>query len=80
MGMPDEAVLQFEKAGDIFENQLGPKHRNTLRNRTFIGMVPTACGRQEEARTHLEETLHWQRAGQVRPADLQATEEALVSF
>ena len=80
MGMPDEAVLQFEKAGGIFENQLGPKHRNTLRNRTFIGMALTACGRQEEARKHLEETLQWQREGQVRPADLQATEEALAAL
>lgn len=43
-------------------------------------MALTAFGRQEEARTHLEETLQWQREGQVRPAYLQATVEALAAL
>lgn len=38
------------------------------------------CGRREEARTHLEDTLQWQQEGQVRRADLQATEEALADL
>ena len=80
MGKPDDALAQFLEGAAIFEAAVGPKHRNTLRNRTFIGMALTACGRQEEARTHLEETLQWQREGQVRPADLQATEEALAAL
>jgi hypothetical protein len=77
MGKPNDALAQFMEGAAIFEAAVGPKHRNTLRNRTFIGMALTACGRQEEARTHLEETLQWQQEGQVRPADLKATEEAL---
>ena len=80
MGKPDDALAQFLEGAAIFEAAVGPKHRNTLRNRTFIGMALTACGRREEARTHLEETLQWQREGQVRPADLQATQEALATL
>ena len=80
MGKPDDALAQFLEGAAIFEAAVGPKHRNTLRNRTFIGMALTACGRREEARTHLEETLQWQQEGQVRPADLQATQEALAAL
>jgi hypothetical protein len=77
MGKSEEALAQFLEGAAIFEASVGPKHRNTLRNRTFIGIALTACGRREEARSHLQETLQWQRDGQVRPSDLQVTEEAL---
>jgi tetratricopeptide (TPR) repeat protein len=80
MGKPEEALAQFLEGAAIFEASVGPKHRNTLRNRTFIGMALTACGRREEARTHLQETLQWQREGQVRPSDLHVTEEALAQL
>ena len=79
MSKPDDALAQFSEGAAIFESALGPKHRNTLRNRTFIGMALSACGRLEEAQALLKETLQWQREGQVRPGDLQATEEALVA-
>ena len=77
MGKPDDALAQFLEAAAIFEAAVGLKHRNTLRNRTFIGMALTACGRREEARSHLQETLQWQKEGQVLPSDLKATERAL---
>ena len=77
MGKPDDALAQFLEAAAIFEAAVGLKHRNTLRNRTFIGMALTACGRREEARSHLQETLQWQKEGQVLPSDLKATERAI---
>ena len=77
MGKPDDALAQFLQGAAIFEATVGPKHRNTLRNRTFIGVALTVCGRRKEALALLDETLQWQREGQVRPADLKATEDAL---
>lgn len=49
--------------------------------RIVVDPVASSGGaRTEEARKHLEETLQWQREGQVRPADLKATEEAVAAL
>lgn len=80
MGKSEEALNQFLECSAILEASVGPKNRNTLHNHTFIGVALTACGRQEEARTLLEETLQWQRECEVRPSDIQTTEEALAQL
>ena len=77
MGESKDALTQFLEGAAILESALGPKHRNTLRNRTFTGMALGACGRLEEARAFLQKTLQWQQEGQVRPGDIQATAKAL---